>query len=93
MFILGKDISLTGGFIGKLTLSFPVGAQYNGETATILHCVNGTLETYTVKVKDRKVTFDVDSLSPFAVFTGAGNAPKNGRRQCPLDMVAAAWHQ
>ncbi len=69
VFILGRNISLSGSFTGTLTLSLPVGTQYNGETVTILHAKqDGTLETYTVKVIDGKATFDVTSLSPFAVF-------------------------
>ncbi len=82
MFILGKNISLSGSFTGTLTLSLPVGAQYNGKTVTILHAKqDGTLETYTVVVRDGKATFDVTSLSPFAVFTDAKDAlgiPKTG---------------
>lgn len=87
VFLLGKDISLTGDFSGKLTLSFPIDAKYNGETVTILHCVNGTLETYTVKVQDGKATFEVDSLSPFAVFANADNTldgtPQTGDTNTP----------
>jgi hypothetical protein len=79
--LLGKDISLSQGFIGTLTLSIPVGAQYNGQTATILHCVAGTLETYTAVVQDGKATFTVQTgLSPFAVFveSDAEDIPDTG---------------
>jgi LPXTG-motif cell wall-anchored protein len=76
-----KDISLSLGFTGSLTVTIPVGAQYNGETVTILHCANGTLKTYTATVQDGKATFTVTSLSPFAVFADADeldNIPKTG---------------
>ncbi len=78
--LLGVNISVSGSFTGASTISLPVGAQYNGETVTILHAKqDGTLETYTVSVKDGKATFetfDVTSRSPFAVF--AVNDAKNG---------------
>lgn len=86
VFILGRNISLFGSFAGTLTLSLPVGAQYNGETVTILHAKqDGTLETYTVKVKDGKATFDVTSLSPFAVFLkdGPDGIPRRGDGSAP----------
>ena len=66
--LLGKDISLSQGFIGTLTITMPVGALYNGQTVTILHCAGGTLQTYTATVTDGKALFSVSSLSPFAVF-------------------------
>lgn len=69
--ILGKDISLSQRFIGLLTITMPVGTQYNGETVTILHCKNGMLNTYSAVVVNGKAAFDVSSLSPFAVFAGA----------------------
>ncbi len=80
VFILGKNISLSQGFTGTLTLSIPVGDAYNGETVTVLHCKDGALETYTVAVRDGKATFDVTSLSPFAVFIedGLDDIPKTG---------------
>ena len=73
IFLLGKDISLSGGFEGMLSISLPVGAQYDGKTVTVLHCSNGKLETYTVIVKDGMATFQVSSLSPFAVFAPAAD--------------------
>lgn len=81
IFLLGKDISLSQGFIGALTISIPVGAQYNGQTATILHCADGTLETYTAVVQDGKAAFTVQTgLSPFAVFveSDAEDIPDTG---------------
>lgn len=77
----GVDISLYGSFTGVLTLTLPVGTQYNGETVTILHAkLDGTLATYTATVRNGKVTFDVTGLSPFAVFIrdGLDDIPKTG---------------
>lgn len=79
--IWSGNISITGSFTGTLTISLPVGEQYNGQTVLILHAKqDGTLETYTVEVKDGKATFEVTSLSPFAVFivNGADDIPKTG---------------
>jgi hypothetical protein len=67
--ILGYDISLTQGFYGSLTISIPVGNQYDGQTVNILHCINGRLETITATVANGKATFSVTELSPFAVTT------------------------
>ncbi|MEA4969790.1 MAG: leucine-rich repeat protein [Candidatus Pelethousia sp.] len=66
--LIGKDISLSYGFSGSLTITIPVGNAYNGQTVTILHCANGTLQTYTATVKDGKAVFTATSLSPFVVF-------------------------
>ena len=79
--LLGVDISLSGSFTGTLTISLPVGSQYNGQTVTILHAKNdGTLETITATIMDGKATFTVTSLSPFAVFVADGldDIPKTG---------------
>ncbi len=75
MLLLGKDISLSHGFIGTLTMTIPVGAQYNGQTVTILHCAGETLQTYTATVAGGKAVFSVTSLSPFAVFAEISPAP------------------
>lgn len=69
--LLDRDISLSGGFSGALTISLPVNPQYNGQTITILHCLNGALQTYTATVTGGQATFSVTSLSPFAVFVRA----------------------
>lgn len=71
MLLLGKDISLSGDFTGALTITIPVGARYNGQTLTILHCAGGVLETYTATVTNGKAVCSVTSLSPFAVFASA----------------------
>lgn len=78
--ILGFEITLSGGFQGELTISFPVGDAYNGQSVTILHYVNGRVETYTVVVVDGRATITVNSLSPFVVLPHAKSAtmPKTG---------------
>ncbi|HOG00886.1 MAG TPA: Ig domain-containing protein, partial [Clostridia bacterium] len=68
--IFGLDISLSRGFIAPLAISIPVGSQYNGQTVTILHCVEGKLETHVVTVANGRAAFTVASLSPFAVVRG-----------------------
>lgn len=92
-FLLGKNISLSQGFTGSLTVSLPVGAQYNGQTVTILHCKDGKLETYTATVQDGKATFTVTGLSPFAVFLSGGQVgiPQTGSSGFPvwLGLLAA----
>jgi|GEM_PF-6448099 len=75
VFLLGRDISLSGGFTGTLTICVPVGAQYNGQTVTILHCAGGALETYAAVVADGMAVFSVTGLSPFAVFAQVPAAP------------------
>ena len=69
--LLNKDISLSHSFMGSVTVSIPVGTQYNGKKVTILHCANGTLETFNVTVKDGDATFTLTGLSPIAVFAKA----------------------
>ncbi|MEN6472011.1 MAG: X2-like carbohydrate binding domain-containing protein [Clostridiaceae bacterium] len=65
--LLGFEVTLSGGFRGELTISFPVGAQYNGQTVTVLHYVNGKTEAHTAVVADGRATITVTGLSPFAV--------------------------
>ncbi len=68
--ILGFDIDLTQGFHGSLTISVPVDNRHDGQTVTMLHCINGRLETLTATVVNGQATFTVTSLSPFAVTSG-----------------------
>lgn len=79
--ILGVNIDLTQGYSGPLTISIPVDNQHNGRTVTLLHCVNGRLETLSATVIDGKAIFTVASLSPFAVTMGLSDpmliAPPN----------------
>ncbi len=82
--LLGKDISLSQCYAGKLTITIPVGTKYNGKTVTILHCAGGTLKTYTVKVSDGTAVFHVTTLSPFAVFASAEDGiPGTGDSSAP----------
>ncbi len=92
--ILGYDISLNGSFISPLTVSIPVGSPHNGETVTILHCINGRLETIIATVVNGMVTFTVTELSPFAVTTGlllpdteVINPPKTGDAATPWSFA------
>lgn len=71
-----RDISLSHGFTGTLTITIPVGSVYNGEMVTVLHCANGTLKTYAATVRDGKVTFTVAGLSPVALFIKSGASVK-----------------
>ena len=91
--ILGFDISLSLGFIAPLTISIPVDSRYNGRTVTILHCVNGRLETIIATVVNGVATFTVAELSPFAVTTGSlvpgeiTDIPKTGDAAAPWGFV------
>lgn len=80
IFLSGRDISLSGGFTGTLTLTLPVGAQYNGKTVTILHGASDGLKTYSAVVTEGTATINVTSLSPFAVFlqSEGDNIPQTG---------------
>ena len=73
--IAGYDITLPGGFWGELTISFHVGAAYEGQTVTILHYVNGQVETYTAVVVNGRTTITVSSFSPFAVLRAGVTVP------------------
>ena len=86
VFIWGGNISLTGSFTGTLTLSLPVGEQYNGQTVVVMHAKqDGTLETYSAVVQDGYAMFEVTSLSPFAVFQQSmpDDIPKTGDGSVP----------
>ena len=83
VFLLGKNISLSGGFTGMISISLPVGTHYDGKTVTVLHCKNGKLENYTVIVKDGMATFQVTSLSPFAVFAKATDTQTDSTETVP----------
>ncbi len=87
--IAGYDIKLSGGFLGEITLSFPVGAEYNGQVVTILHYINGGVETYTTVVSNGVATIKVNSLSPFLVLRGI-IAPGQGNIKPPATGEAAA---
>ena len=73
--LLGYDISVSRGFRGAVAVSFPVGMAYEGQTVTILHAVDGSIETYTAVVTGGMATVTVTSLSPFAVLSSGIAAP------------------
>jgi uncharacterized repeat protein (TIGR02543 family) len=99
--LFGKNIALSQDFTGTLTMAIPVDSSYNGKTITVMHCVNGTLETHAVTVKDGKATFDVSNLSPLALFaakdtkdenSGKDDAPDTGdRSQAFLWLLCGAF--
>ncbi len=66
---LAAKLSLTRGYSGILTVTIPVGAQYNGQTITLLHEVNGKVETLYAVVADGNAVFRVTKLGAFALFT------------------------
>ena len=86
--LLGYDISLTGSFRGSIEISFPVGTAYEGQVVTILHYVNGRVETYTAVVENGLATITVNSLSPFVILaTGDTLSPPNTGDATPLAGV------
>lgn len=90
--ILGFDIGLSHGFLGTLTISIPVGDRYNGQSVTILHCINGRLETIVATVVNGAAAFTATELSPFAVTTGLlvteiTGIPNTGDAETPRGFV------
>lgn len=62
------DISLKSGkYKGELDVEIPVGEQYNGQTAIMLHCKDKALESRTVTVSGGVARGTFSSLSPYAV--------------------------
>jgi len=76
IFLTCKDISLSQSYVGTLTIKIPVGAGYNGQTVTIIHCADGKHYTYTVKVANGKALLGVSKLSIFAVFAKNDESPE-----------------
>ncbi|MEA4824630.1 MAG: S-layer homology domain-containing protein [Clostridiaceae bacterium] len=68
--LLTKNVTLTFGFHGSITVTFPVDTYYNGLEITVAHCNNQTLEYENAVVKNGKVSMSVTKLSPFVVFDG-----------------------
>ncbi len=80
--ILAFDISLqqdgsTVPYEGEITLNFPVGDQYNGQTLTLLHYVDGAIESYTGIVQNGVLTITVSHLSPFIVLANKPGATQS----------------
>lgn len=82
--IVCYDITVTGTFDGKLSVSITVGEQYNGQKLNIYHkLANGEIEIFKdAVVANGKVTVEVTELSPFmitvpATVTEPESTPKN----------------
>lgn len=77
------EISVTGGYSGKLSLTFHVDTVNNGKTFTIYHQnKNGEISQYTAVCTEGRVVVQVDELSPFLLTVPAaadsGAAPPTG---------------
>lgn len=67
-YLSAYDIHIDGGYEGEIFIIFDVGKQYDGRNVAIKHLLDdGTIETYTITVKNGKVSLTVDSLSPFVL--------------------------
>jgi hypothetical protein len=63
-----QDISVQDGrFIGPVTITIPLGTQYNDRWVYVLHCKEGKLEKIRTEVINGVVTFQLTSLSPIGV--------------------------
>lgn len=89
--ILGRNVSLSPSFSGKLTIAVPVGTQYNGQIVTVLHCKKGILETLTATVANGRATFTVTSLSPLAVFIYDPSVPNNIPKTGDISLNLLGW--
>jgi hypothetical protein len=67
------DISISGGYRGDVTVTIPVGEAYNGQSLTVIHCSDKTLEEKTFTVMDGKVSGVFSGLSPFGVLKPTSN--------------------
>lgn len=62
------DISVTGGYVGEIQVTFDVDSSYNGKVLTVLHKkADTTIEKLQNTVVDGKLTVTVTELSPFVV--------------------------
>ena len=61
----GKEIRLPK----KATLSVSVGKEYEGKEMTLLHCVNGKVESLKGTVKDKVLSVEISSLGTIGVVT------------------------
>ena len=62
--LFGADLSLSRSFSGGLTLTIPVGTEYDGQTLTLLHYHDGVLKTLTAVVVNGQAAFTLSGLSP-----------------------------
>ena len=97
--LLLYDISLSAGEAqGEMDVTIPVGAGYNGRTATVMHCHRRELERIKVPVENGAVTGTFGGLSPFAVFVPGGSDGRGNSRSTgsgvqtgdPVELVTAA---
>ena len=84
------DVSLSQGFRGNITITFPVSGSYNGQTLTVVHCVDGKQETHRAAVANGKISVTVDSLSPFAILDSKEN-PDTGFTNPFTDVNEGDW--
>ena len=63
----GKEIRLPK----KATLSVSVGKEYEGKEMTLLHCINGKVESLKGTVKDKVLSVEISSLGTIGVVTDA----------------------
>lgn len=90
MGLLLYSISLIGDYEGRLTISIPVPAEYEGRTLTILYSEGSTLRSTSAVVKDGLLTFETDTLSSFLILTGAN--PVRTAGPMPFkDVTPADW--
>lgn len=68
-FVFMRDIKIENGtFNGKLTMTFDIGEQYNGQKCVVLHKKNnGEYEQFNSTIENGKATIEVTELSPFAI--------------------------
>ncbi len=72
------DVSVTGGYVGEIQVTFDVDSEYNGEVLTVLHKKSDTtIEKLQNTVVDGKLTVTVTELSPFMVAVNNENATEN----------------
>ena len=62
--LFGADLSLSRSFSGGLTITIPVGTEYDGQTLTLLHYHDGVLKTLTAVVVNGQAAFTLSGLSP-----------------------------
>ena len=90
-YLFGTDLSLSTDSPEQLTVTLPVGTQYNGQTVSVLHNRNGNLQILNTDIQDGAATVMVtlQGHSSFAVFAAAraGAAPDAGS---PTNTAAAS---
>ena len=77
-------LQLTGSFDGKLTVSIPVDAKYEGATLTVLYCVDGRLVVKEAKVKNGMAIFSSEVLTYFQLLDGKYTVYTYGPGKCSI---------